>query len=240
MYKLSKLLLVSHLAIFSTMNLSQAESFWDKTKNAVSDTADMLTSEETKQDAKILWGKTKTALSDTTTKVVNTADDAINSDNTTHEQDRQTIDSNAQKALYRLFNESQEAQALYDNAAGYAVFDSREFAFLIKTGFGSGVAVNKTTNARTYMKMASGGLNVGGGIKYIQVIFIFPTEGTLNNFIHNGWNAEGDASAVGGDDNAQIGITLEDGTKIYELIDTGVMLKMSISGTKYWKDHDLN
>ena len=240
MYKLSKLLLVSHLAIFSTMNLSQAESFWDKTKNAVSDTANMLTSEETKQDAEILWEKTKTAVSDTTTKVVNTADDAINSDNTTHEQDRQTIDSNAQKALYRLFNESQEAQALYDNAAGYAVFDSREFAFLIKTSFGSGVAVNKTTNARTYMKMASGGLNVGGGIKYIQVIFIFPTEGTLNNFINNGWNAEGDASAVGGDDSTQIGITLEDGTKIYELIDTGVMLKMSISGTKYWKDTDLN
>ena len=240
MYKLSKILLISHLAIFSTMNLAHAESFWDKTKKAVSDTADMLTSEETKEDAKLLWEKTKTAVSDTTTKVVDTADDAINKKNTTPEQDRQTIDNNAEKALSRLFNESKEAQELYDKAAGYAVFDSREFAFLIKTGFGSGVAVNNATNARTYMKMASGGLNVGGGIKYIQVIFIFPTEETLNNFITNGWNAEGDASAVGGDDSTQIGITLKDGTKVYELIDTGIMLKMSISGTKYWKDPDLN
>ena len=240
MYKLSKILLISHLSIFSTMNLAQAESFWDKTKKAVSDTADMLTSEETKEDAKLLWEKTKTAVSDTTTKVVDTADDAINKKNTTPEQDRQTIDNNAEKALSRLFNESKEAQELYDKAAGYAVFDSREFAFLIKTGFGSGVAVNNATNARTYMKMASGGLNVGGGIKYIQVIFIFPTEETLNDFITNGWNAEGDASAVGGDDSTQIGITLKDGTKVYELIDTGIMLKMSISGTKYWKDPDLN
>ncbi len=240
MYKLTKLLVVSHLAIFATMNLSQAESFWDKTKNAVSDTADMLTSDETKENANILWEKTKTAVSDTTTKVVDTADDAINSDDATPEQERQTIDSNAQKALSRLFDESQEAQELYEKAVGYAVFDSREFAFLIKTGFGSGVAVHKSTNARTYMKMASGGLNIGGGIKYVQVIFLFPTESSFNTFTTEGWNAEADASAVGGDDSAQIGMTLADGTKVYELVDTGIMAKMSISGTKYWKDDDLN
>jgi len=240
MYKLTKLLLVSHLAIFSTMNLSQAESFWDKTKNAVSDTADMLTSDETKENANTLWEKTKTAVSDTTTKVVDTADDAINSEDAPPEQERQTIDSNAQKALSRLFNESKEAQELYDKAVGYAVFDSREFAFLIKTGFGSGVAIHKATDARTYMKMASGGLNIGGGIKYVQVIFIFPTESSFNTFITEGWNAEADASAVAGDDSAQIGMTLADGTKVYELVDTGIMAKMSISGTKYWKDDDLN
>lgn len=239
MYTLSKLLLVSHLAIFSTMNLAQAESFWDKTKNAVSDTADMITSEKTKRDAEVLWEKTKTAVSDTTTEVVNTADDAINSD-ATPEQERRTINANAQTALSRLFNESQEAQELYDKAVGYAVFDSREFSFLIKTGFGTGVAIHKTTDVHTYMKMASAGANIGGGIKYVQVIFIFPTESSFNTFITEGWNAEADASAVGGDDSAQIGMTLADGTKVYELVDTGVMAKMSISGTKYWKDADLN
>lgn len=212
MYKLSKILFIGSLLI-STSTLSQAESFWDKAKNAVTDTAN---------------------------KVVDTVDDVITTDTTTRAQERQTINNNAQKALSRLFKESKEAKELYDKAAGYAVFYSREFAFLIKTGFGSGVAVNKTTNARTYMKMASGGLNIGGGIKYIQVIFIFPTDRTLNNFIHEGWNAEGDASAVGGDESSQIGMTLADGTKIYELVDTGIMLKMSISGTKYWKDADLN
>jgi len=240
MSKLSKLLLVSHLAILSTMQLSQAESFWDKTKNAVSDTADMLTSEETKENASTLWEKTKTAVSDTTTKVVNTADDAINSNNPTPEQERETINANAKKALTKLFNESQEAQELFDKAVGYAVFDSREFAFLIKTGFGSGVAVHKSTHVRTYMKMASAGANIGGGIKYVKVIFIFPTQSSFQTFITEGWNAESDASAVGGDDSAQIGMTLADGTKVYELVDTGIMAKMSISGTKYWKDADLN
>ena len=213
MYKLSKLLLVSLLAMFSTINYAQAGSLWDKATSAISDTAN---------------------------KVVDTAEDVVASSPTSKAQDRQTINNNAQKALSRLFSQSEEVRELYDKAAGYAVFDSREFAFLIKTGFGSGVAVDKTTNARTYMQMASGGLNVGGGVKYIQVIFIFPTQTSLNNFIHNGWNAEGDASAVGGDDSSRIGITLADGTKIYELVDTGIMLKMSISGTKYWKDDELN
>ena len=213
MYKLFKLLFISLLVVLSTINYAQAGSFWDKTVNAVSDTAG---------------------------KVVDTVDDAVSSDETTKAQQRQEINTHAEKGLSNLFKQSKEAKEFYDKAAGYAVFDSREFAFLIKTGFGSGVAVNKSTQARTYMKMASGGLNIGGGIKYIQVIFIFPTEKTLNNFIHNGWNAEGDASAVGGDDSSRVGVTLADGTKIYELVDTGIMLKMSISGTKYWKDDDLN
>lgn len=190
------------------------------------------------------WDKTVSAVESTATKVADTATDAYDNvsgeNQTTKAQEIKTINDNAEKALTRLFKESAEAKELYDKAAGYAVFDSREFAFLIKTGFGSGVAVNKEDNSRTYMKMASGGLNIGGGVKYVQVIFIFPTQTSFNEFVKDGWNAEGDASAVGGDDSAQIGVTLANGTKIYELVDTGIMAKMSISGTKYWKDDALN
>ena len=219
MYKLSKILLISHLVVFSTMSFCQA-GLWDNVKNVASDVGD--------------------AVSDTATKVGDTASDLVSDDEVSHAQERQTINSNAQKSLSRLLKESKEAKEFYDKSEGYAVFDSREFAFLIKTGFGSGVAVNKINNSRTYMKMAGVGANIGGGVKYMQVIFIFPTEKTLNNFINNGWSADADASAVGGDDSSQIGITLADGTKIYELVDTGIMAKMSIGGTTYWKDSDLN
>ena len=213
MMKLFKILLISQLTILLTTNFCQAGSLWDKTVNVVSDTA---------------------------SKVADTVDDAVSTTTATKAEERQTINNNAQKALSRLFRESKEAKDLYDKSAGYAVFDSREFAFLIKTGFGSGVAVNKTNNTRTYMKMASAGANIGGGVKYLQVIFIFPTETILNNFINDGWSADTDASGVVGDDSSKIGITLADGSKIYELVDTGIMLKASIGGTKYWKDSDLN
>lgn len=208
---------ITTLLMVLTASAVQAESFWDKASKAVTDTA--------------------TKVADTATDAY---DDVSGDSKTTKAQDRQTIDNNAEKALSRIFKESSEAKELYDKAAGYAVFDSREFAFLIKTGFGSGVAVNKSDDSRIYMKMASGGLNIGGGVKYVQVIFIFPTQTSFNEFITDGWNAEGDASAVGGDDSTQIGVTLANGTKVYELVDTGIMAKMSISGTKYWKDDELN
>lgn len=229
---------IPSLLLLSTPSL-HAESLWDKTKNAVSNTADMITSEETKQGAADLWDKTKTAVTDTTGKVVDTADQAMNDESTPAEQ-KAAINANAEQTMQQLFAESQEAKELYDKASGYAVFDSREFAFLLKTGFGSGVAVNRENNETTYMKMASAGVNIGGGVKYIKVIFIFPTKQTFTEFVTHGWNAEGDASAVGGDDSAQLGMTLSNGTKVYELVDTGIMLKMSISGTKYWKDKELN
>ena len=241
MHRVSNILFIGCLTLFSTLHFSHAESFWEKTKSAISDTVDTLSSEETKQDAAILWNKTKTAVTDTGTEVGKTADHLIHRDkNISIEEHRLRIDTNSEQALSDLFAVSTEAQALYSNATGYAIFDSREFAFLIKTGFGTGVAVNKSTRERTYMKMASAGLNLGGGIKYLHVIFIFPTEQTFNDFITKGWNAEGDASVVGGDDSAQLGLTLANGTKVYQVIDTGIMLKMSISGTKYWKDSALN
>jgi len=189
-------------------------------------------------DVKSVASKAGDAVVDTATKVGDTVSDVGSEDSP--EKQRAEIDSNAEKTLTRLLRESKEAEEFYDKAAGYAVFDSREFAFLIKTGFGSGVAVDKTNNKRTYMKMASAGANIGGGIKYLQVIFIFPTEASLNKFINDGWSADADASAVGGDESSQAGVTLADGTKIYQLVDTGIMLKASIGGTKYWKDSDLN
>ena len=217
MNKLFKRLQICSLILFAVMNVCNA-GLWDDVKSVASKAGDTVV--------------------DTVTKVGDTVSD-VGSEKSAEKQ-RAEIDSNAEKTLTRLLRESKEAEEFYEKAAGYAVFDSREFAFLIKTGFGSGVAVDKTNSKRTYMKMASAGANIGGGIKYLQVIFIFPTEASLNKFINDGWSADADASAVGGDESSQAGVTLADGTKIYQLVDTGIMLKASIGGTKYWKDSDLN
>ena len=217
MNKLLSLILTIYLALFSSLAYS---GLWESTKSVANNVAD--------------------GVANTANKVGDTASDAVSGDELTPAQARKEIDNNAQKTLSRLFKESSAAKKRYDSSAGYAVFDSREFAFLIKTGVGAGVAVNKSDQSRVYMKMASGGLNIGGGIKYIQVIFLFPDKKILNKFINDGWGAEGDASAIGGSEGGHLGVTLPDGTTIYELTDTGIMLKMSISGTKYWKDSDLN
>jgi hypothetical protein len=118
MNKLFKTLLINTLIVSTIMNFCQA-GLWDNVKGAATKVGD--------------------AVSDTASEVGDTASDLVSDDEVSRAKQRQTIDNNAKKALSRLFKESKEAKELYDKGAGYAVFDSREFAFLIKTGFGSGV-----------------------------------------------------------------------------------------------------
>ena len=194
----------------------QAESLWDKTKSVASGAVDAV-------------GET-----------VDTVGDAVSGEEVSPAQARAQIDSNASSALSRLFQESSAAKEQFDRAAGYAVFDTRKFSFLITTGMGSGVAVDKSSKQRTYMKMATGGLNIGGGVKFYQVIFLFPDKATLNEFVNSGWSADTDAAAESGKEGANLGLQLKNGVIVHNLSNKGLVLAASLTGTKYWKDDELN
>ena len=146
----------------------------------------------------------------------------------------------ARAALDRLFKQSKEARATYEKAAGYAVFDNRKMSFMITTGFGAGVAVDKKSGKRTYMKMITGGVNLGMGAGMYQVIFLFPTQAALDNFVQNGWSADAEADAVGGKEGVGTAIRLANGTTVYELVDGGLALSATFTGTRYYRDDELN
>jgi lipid-binding SYLF domain-containing protein len=193
--------------------------------------------------AESLWDKTKSAAAGAVDAVGATAEtvgDAISGEEVTPAEARAQIDQNADAALKRLFRESSAARGQFDDAAGYAVFDTRKFSFLITTGTGSGVAVDKASNQRTYMKMATGGLNIGGGVKFYQAVFLFPDKGTLTDFVNNGWSADTDAAAESGKEGANLGLQLKNGVIVHYLSDKGLVLAASMTGTKYWKDDKLN
>ena len=190
-----------------------------------------------------LWDKTKSAASgavDAVEATAGTIGDAVSREEVTPDQARAKIDSNAESALARLFKASSAAKGQFDAAAGYAVFDTRKFSFLITTGTGSGVAVDRSSGKRTYMKMATGGLNIGGGVKFYQVVFLFPDKATMNDFVENGWSADTDVGAQSGDEGASLGMRLKNGVIVHNLSDEGLVLAASLTGTKYWKDGDLN
>jgi lipid-binding SYLF domain-containing protein len=159
---------------------------------------------------------------------------------TKREAKRQKIDAVAKESLDTLFSSSPNAQGLYDQAYGYAVFDNLRISLGITGGGGVGVAVNKAAGTRTYMKMGSGGVNVGlGGQKY-QVIFLFQDETTFNNFVEKGWKAEGSATAAAGTAGAGKQSAFTNGMAVYQITEGGLMLQADISGTKYWKYKKLN
>ncbi len=113
------------------------------------------------------------------------------------------VDAAEREGLSQLFAKNPGAKKLYDISYGYAVFDTKEFPFLITTGFGAGVAVERASGKRTYMKMATGGVNLGAGGQYFKLIFLFENQGSFLNFANKGWKATGQASAVAGENSLE-------------------------------------
>ncbi len=152
---------------------------------------------------------------------------------------RAEIDAMAAKALSTVLAKSTNAKALYDKAYGYAVFDNLKIAIAVSGGGGSGVAVPKS-GKRIYMKMGTAGVGLGlGGQKY-QVVFLFQTEQAFTSFVDKGWQADTSAQAAAGDKGANVGATFKNGVAYYQLTDKGLMASADITGTKYWKNEDLN
>ena len=153
---------------------------------------------------------------------------------------RAEIDKVAGETLDRLMEESEKAKGLWDKAVAYAVFDNLKIAFILSGGGGAGVAVDKGSEARTYMKMGTGGIGVGiGGQKY-QAVFLFEDKETFTNFVENGWKAESGANAAGGTAGANVGTAFTNGMAVYQFTEAGLMAAADIVGTKFWPDKKLN
>ena len=153
---------------------------------------------------------------------------------------RAKIDGMEKATMSRLQSDNPGAKALLARSYGYAVFDTRKFSFLITTGFGAGVAVERGSGKRTYMKMATGGANIGLGGEFFQLVILFEDESHYRSFVDKGFEAGAAASAVGGDEKIGAEARFNDGRAAFQLTEKGLKLAADITGTKYWKDDDLN
>lgn len=171
---------------------------------------------------------------------VENAGSAISADDESPALLREKIDQSAAEAIERLKRESTGARERYEHSRAYAVFDTRKFSLMITTGLGSGVAIDKESGKRVYMKMATGGVNLGYGLQSFQVVFLFPDHGSFTDFIENGWSADASATAAANENTAGAGLQLENGVTVYTLNEKGIALSATLTGTKYWKDDELN
>jgi len=153
---------------------------------------------------------------------------------------RAKIDATAKEALDEVFGKSKNAKDLYNNSYGWAGFDNLKIAWGFSGGGGNGVAVNKKSGARTYMKMGTVGVGLGLGAQKYQVIFLFQDEKTFRNFVDKGWQADASAQAAAGTAGAGAKSGFVNGIAIYQITDKGLMASADIAGTKYWKNKKLN
>jgi lipid-binding SYLF domain-containing protein len=155
-------------------------------------------------------------------------------------EERAEIDKVAKDTLDKILKDAKGAPALYEKAYGYAVFDNLQITFIFTGGGGKGVAVDKSTGARTYMKMGTGGISFGIGAQKLQVIMFFENKDVFTAFIEKGWKAETGAEAAAGTAGASVATTFVNGIAVYQITEAGLMASADISGTKYSKDKDLN
>ena len=94
------------------------------------------------------------------------------------------------------------------------------------------------------MKMISGGVGFGLGVKDFRGIFVFSGSKAFNQFVESGWEADvqADAAAKAGKKGGALAgaITVAPGVDLYQLTETGLALQATIQGTKYFKDDELN
>jgi lipid-binding SYLF domain-containing protein len=188
--------------------------------------------------AESAWESIKKGVGDTVDSVSEAAKSVTEEESPA--ESRAKIDKMAKQTLNRLLSENVAAKKLLEQSYGYAVFDTRKFSFLITTGFGAGVAVERSSGKRTYMKMATGGANIGMGGEFYQLVILFERHADFQRFIDEGYEAGTGASAVAGEGSLGTDVRFTDGTAVFQLTEVGLKLAADVTGTKYWKDEDLN
>jgi len=161
------------------------------------------------------------------------------------DQQREKIRKMASATLTDLYKLEPASQAAVQKSAGYAVFNNMGTnLLLLSTARGAGIAVNSKTKQDTFMKMISAGAGLGIGVKDYRVVFVFETGAALARFMDSGWAGETQADAAakaGKSGGAYSGaVMVAPGVWVYQITKNGLALQLTLQGTKYSKNNDLN
>lgn len=161
------------------------------------------------------------------------------------EQKRAAINNMHDETLAQLYQQRATARDVISKAAGYAVFSNVNAQyFIVGGGGGYGVAVDRSSGHKTYMKMVQGGLGLGLGVQDVRVVFVFHSARSYMNFVNKGWEFGGQADAAAKARDKGVAATgevsIDSETSMYTMSESGLMAKVNLAGTKYWRDDNLN
>lgn len=229
--------LIFAVSICVTLPLAAySEGLWNKVKKGASNAGQAI--ENTANDVGNVASDVGNTVSDT---IDSTAQMVSNEE--TPQLTRERIDGDAADILSQLFSENPDAKTLYDQSFGYAVFDARQVTVVGATaGYGRGVAVEKETGARTYMKMGTGGVGLAFGIGGFsrKFVILFKDSNLFYEFRDNGYDATAQAGTMFGDESETEKVQFINGLSIFVLTKKGWRVSATAAGTKYWKDAALN
>jgi len=229
---LALLLLVTSTSVNAELSLDGLKESASKAAKAVGETAG---------SAVDTAGKAAGKATDAAKETVDSTKNDLK-DEATPEATRAKLDAMAQTTLSQLFAEQPVSRELFDRSAGYAVFDTREASFYVVAGYGRGVAVDRGTHARTYMKMATAGAGMSFGIGGFdsQLVILFEGGGKFAEFVARGVDASAQVGTISGEDQDQVALGYTEGKAVFVLTKKGWKIAAKLTGSRYWPDDDLN
>lgn len=160
-------------------------------------------------------------------------------------QKQDSVRDMANQTLTQLYAKYPAAKTEISKAPGYAVFSDFGMNIIFKGGAAaSGIAVNNVTQQETFMKMAEFQPGLGLGAEKFRVVFVFETPHAFNSFVTSGWEAGANAMAaakarsMGG--GAAGAMSVSEVVRMFQLDEEGLIVGISITGAKCYKDKELN
>ena len=150
-----------------------------------------------------------------------------------------------QDALATLYEVAPGTRRVIERSAGYAVFSTFGVKLFFAGGTtGKGMVVNLRTGRQTFMKMLQVQGGLGFGLNQNRLIFVFTDEPALKNFINQGWEFGGQANLsqwpAAKVRSSAARPQCRPAWYLYQLTQTGISATLTVGGTTFFKDGDLN
>jgi len=158
---------------------------------------------------------------------------------------RQETRQKVADTLKILYDRKPSARTALKNAEGYAVFVSSGVKLgIIGGAHGRGLAHNNKTGEEIFMRMKEYQAGLGIGAKEYALIFAFIDNTAWKKFTDAGWSFGGQADATARDGvnggSFEGAVQAAPGIFVYQLTTKGLALELSLKGTNYYRDKNLN
>ena len=160
------------------------------------------------------------------------------------EEERNDVRTAARNTLQELYAKQPQAKQAVEKAAGHAVFSNFGMKILVAGGgTGRGLAMNRA-GQEIFMRMADVQAGLGFGVKKFRLVWVFETQGAYDEFVNKGYEFGGQATLAaqaGGQGGGYAGaMSVSPGVWVYQITDDGLAAELTVKGTKYYRDKDLN
>jgi lipid-binding SYLF domain-containing protein len=162
--------------------------------------------------------------------------------NSEKKQNQDSVRDMANQTLTQLYAKYPAIKTEISKLPGYAVFSDFGMKNIYMGGAGgSGIAVNNATKQETFMKMAEFKPGSGLGAEKFRVVFVFETLQAFNTFVTSGWEAGANVMAAAKAKSMGEGaVTVSEVVRMFQLNEEGLIVRVSITGAKYYRDKELN